>query len=362
MRIKEGKEPFVGRAGRPWGINLTEAREDCQKTWEEKRANDERKLKTSFQGRTDHGSSRYVTGSRRHNRRDEVLEEEEEGWVPLVVKGFPTRITKAQIEIILGNFLQFWKDLQVVIGEESSKDLDYRGIAKFKVRGEKTARLAEKLLGRVVVEGNKLGIYRESVQGGLYLGKIGQLNFQDEEEKHFGRGKTAERDYEPSSSEYEDETRRSTSRYDDEKDRYDDYEKISSRRRSGRRTRERYGRESVSRSRSRSRSPERRRRSSRLDGEMTSRRISGHRRHEWHDDEETDLEKRRRRRKKENERQRSRSPNRSHRSRYSPNRLKDRSPSRHYSDDAAHRPSRHSRNRRSPSRSNRSPDRSYPHR
>jgi len=91
----------------------------------------------------------------------EQVEVESLEWIPLSIRGFPSKISRAQIVQTLKKFLKFWSDFNIFIERDPTSG-ERGSVVKLSVRGESVARKAEKLIQRVYVEGTKLKVRREN--------------------------------------------------------------------------------------------------------------------------------------------------------------------------------------------------------
>jgi hypothetical protein len=94
----------------------------------------------------------------------EQVEVESLEWIPLSIRGFPSKISRAQIVSTLEKFLKFWSDFNIFIERDPTSG-KLGSVVKLSVRGESVARKAEKLIQRVYVEGTKLKVRRENGYG-----------------------------------------------------------------------------------------------------------------------------------------------------------------------------------------------------
>ncbi|GAA5960152.1 hypothetical protein JCM3765_002488 [Sporobolomyces pararoseus] len=162
--------PLKDLDGRAWGIRLRVARE--VRTEEEKRGvlwrdrggNESRRWRSETEEREVRASknSTFDRSDIQRGRRGQSdstvgrhsSEEDEDGWITLILSGFPQDTTHCDVQDLLSEWLRYWEDLS----------LSYDGgivEARFKVRGYKAAEDVVREVKRFTFEGRRLEVQRE---------------------------------------------------------------------------------------------------------------------------------------------------------------------------------------------------------
>ncbi|GAA5960131.1 hypothetical protein JCM3765_002481 [Sporobolomyces pararoseus] len=162
--------PLKDLDGRAWGIRLRVARE--ARTEEEKREQswrdrggeessrwrsetEEREVRASRNSILDRSDIQRVRrGHSDSTLRRDFSEEDGNGWITLILSGFPQDTTYCDVEDLLFEWLRYWEDLS----------LSYDGgivEARFKVRGYKAAEDVVREVKRFMFEGRRLEVQRE---------------------------------------------------------------------------------------------------------------------------------------------------------------------------------------------------------